>query len=329
MKRMRMVKSLGMVIILLSLAAFGVEQFGFAQGIYPEKPITIIMGWTAGGTGDLTARLLAECTSRVLGQPVVVENKPGAHGTIAARDILGAKPDGYTVGGGISSVFVIIPKIRKLPFDLLNDATQILGYYEYDFGVMVRADAPWKTWEEFRENARQHPGKVTYGTAGVGTMQHITFERMAKKDGIKYAHVPFKGGNEPVIAVLGGHVDAALQGSVDCTPNLKNGKLRMLIALNDKRWDTAPNAPTILEKGYGFSTFAIGCMYGQKGLPESIRSKLEDAMHKGMQDPRFIEGAKNMYMKVHFVPGKEYKEMLKARSSEYESIVKDLGLEEK
>lgn len=311
------------------LTAFLFPQLVFCQEKYPDRPITIIVGWTAGGMADIFARLLANATSKELGRPIVVENKPGAHGTIAAHSIVKAKPDGYTLGTGISSLFVVIPNIRDVSFDPVNDPTQILVFVDYYMGLVVRSDAPWKSWEEFRDYAKQNPGKVKYGTAGVGTMQHITFERVAQKEGIRWVHVPFKGGNEPVVALLGGHIDAAIQGPSDVVPHLTAGKLKMLLAVNDNRWDILPNVPHMMEKGYDFSTFSLLSIWGPKGLPESIRARLENAMQKALKDPSLVEASQKFQTKLRFMGGREYTKLLGEKFEGYRKIVKDLDLVEK
>jgi len=298
------------------------------QDNYPARPITIVVGWTAGGAADSITRLLARVASKELGQNILIDNKPGGASQLAATAVVNAKPDGYTLGLGSASFFLIAPNIRKLPYDPIQDSSQILGFYTTLFGLVVRADAPWKNWSEFKEFARQNSGKISYGTAGIGTMQHLVFERIAQKDGIKWTHVPFKGGNDTITSLLGGHIHAAIQGPTDVGPFIQAGKLRMLLALNDQRWEMAPDVPQILEAGYDFSTFNVGSIWGPRGLPETIRAKLEAAMFKAMKTPEFIEGAKRLQQPWFFVGGREYTRMLQDRFDGYRQAVKDLNLQE-
>jgi tripartite-type tricarboxylate transporter receptor subunit TctC len=311
--------------IVMSFVVLFCSASGFAQDKYPDRPITIILGWAAGGQADVFTRLLAAAASKELGQPIVIENKPGAHGIVAAHSIVKAKPDGYTLGGGVSSQFLIVPNMQKINFDPLQDPTQIMVFMHYDLGLVVQADSPWKTWEDFKAYAKANPGKIRYGTAGVGTMQHLTFEMVGQKEGIKWTHIPFPSGNGPVIALLGGHVEAAIQAPADITPHIKAGKLRLLLALNDSRWPIDPNVPTIKEKGY-YSTFSCFSIWGPKGLPEPIRAKLENAFHKAMKDPAFVSAAEKLQATILYIPGKEYTIMLKERFDMYKKIINDLGL---
>ena len=299
-----------------------------AQDNYPNRPITIVVGWTPGGAADSITRLLARVATKELGQNILVENKPGGASQLAFTSVVNSKPDGYTLGLGSASFFLIAPNIRKLPYEPISDSSQILGFYTTHFGLVVKADAPWKNWNEFREYAKQNPNKISYGTAGIGTMQHLVFERMAQKDGIKWTHVPFKGGNDTITSLVGGHISAAIQGPSDVAPFMQAGKLRMLLALNDQRWEQAPDVPQILEAGYDFSTFNVGSIWGPKGLPEAIRAKLEAAMLKAMKSPEFVEGAKRLQQPWFYVGGREYTKMLQERFDGYRQVVKTLNLQE-
>lgn len=316
------------VFLLVCLHCLALSAVSYAQDNYPNKPITIVVGWTPGGAADLITRLLARVAAKELGQNIVVENKPGGASQLAFTAVVNSKPDGYTLGLGSASFFLIAPNIRKLPYDPINDSSQILGFYTTHFGLVVRADAPWKNFSEFRDLARQNPNKISYGTAGIGTMQHLVFERMAQKDGIKWTHVPFKGGNDTITSLLGGHISAAIQGPGDIAPFVQDGKLRMLLALNDQRWEQAPNVPQILEVGYDFSTFNVGSIWAPKGVPELIRAKLEAAMTRAMKTPEFIDGAKRLQQPWFFVGGREYSKMLQDRFEGYRQVVKTLNLQE-
>jgi tripartite-type tricarboxylate transporter receptor subunit TctC len=312
-------------LVFLTFMALTMPNLGYAE--YPEKPITIIHGWAPGGMADTFTRLLADAASKKLGQPIIVENKPGGHGIVAAHTIVRAKPDGYTLGGGVSSQFLIVPNLRKVDYDPLNDPTQIMVFFNYDLGLAVRSDSPWKTWEDLKNYAKQNPGKVRYGTPGVGDMQSLAFEMVGQKEGIKWVHVPFPGAKEPVIALLGGHIDGAIVGPPDLVPHIKTGELRFLLAFNKGRWPIAPNVPHIGELGYD-NTFSYFSIWGPKGLPEPIRSKLENVFREAMKDQRFIETANTFQVTIVYVPGKEYAEILKEKFPKYKKIIQDLGIGE-
>ena len=173
---------------------------------FPNRPVNLIVPWPAGGTTDVVMRALATATEKHLGQSLVIENRGGASGTLGpAHMAANAKPDGYTVAQIPITVFRL-PHMRKTTFDPAKDFTYIIGLTGYTFGVVVRKDAPWKTFQELLADAKANPTKINYGTPGAGTSLHITMEQIAKHQGLKWTHVPFKGNAEATTALLGGHI---------------------------------------------------------------------------------------------------------------------------
>jgi tripartite-type tricarboxylate transporter receptor subunit TctC len=174
-----------------------------AAADFPSKPVTLICPWPPGGSTDVMMRAIAEATGKHLGQPVVIDNKPGGSGTVGPATLAAAgRPDGYTITQIPITVFRL-PHMIKATWDPMKDFTYIIHLTGYTFGVVVKADSPWKTWGEFIAHAKANPGKVTYATPGAGTTLHITMEQIAAKEGIKWTHVPMKGGAETTPAVLG------------------------------------------------------------------------------------------------------------------------------
>jgi tripartite-type tricarboxylate transporter receptor subunit TctC len=250
---------------------------------FPAKPVTMIVPWPAGGTTDITMRALAEATGKYLGQPVIVENKPGAAGTLGAVAMLNAKPDGYTVTQIPISVFRL-PHIEKVPYDPLTDLTYLLGISGYTFGVVVRTEAPWKTWGEFVAFAKANPDKVSYGTPGANTSLHITMEEIAFKQGIKWLHVPHKGNAPSMVALLGGHIDSVAD-STGWAPHVTAGKVRLLVTWGENRTNRWPEVPTLKELGYGIVSNSPYGLAGPKGMDPRIVKALHDAFKKGAEDP--------------------------------------------
>ena len=299
-----------------------------AQAPYPTKPITIIIGWNAGAQADVLLRVLAQEMSKEVGQPIVVTNKPGAAGLLGLQAVKNAPPDGYTLGFSVSSNYLIAPFLNPEAAGMLENSTQIACFFDYQFALVVRSDAPWKTWAEFKDYAKRNPGKVNYATSGVGTTQHIIFERVAEKEGIQWTHIAYKGGNETIQGLVGGHIDAAIQGPGDVVALLRDGRLRMLMSLDDARWEVAPNAPTIVESGYDFSAYSKACLHGPKDMPEAIRAKLEAAAAKFIRDPAsaYSEKAKSMGVSVTYIDGKTYTKQIQNRAEGFRTIIGTLGL---
>jgi tripartite-type tricarboxylate transporter receptor subunit TctC len=257
-------------------AAVSAQQF-------PSKPVTLICPWPAGGSTDVTMRVLAETTAKYLGQPVIIENKPGASGTLGVGAMLNARPDGYTLTQVPISVFRL-PHMEKTPFDPIADLTYVLGVSGYTFGVVVRAEAPWKNWNEFVAFAKANPDKVSYGTPGANTSLHITMEEIAFKQGIKWTHVPHKGNAPSMAALLGGHIDSAAD-STGWGPHVNAGKMRLLVVWGEKRTKRWPDVPTLREVGIDIVSNSPYGLAGPKGMDPAVVKTLHDAFKKGMEDP--------------------------------------------
>ncbi len=296
-----------------------------AQDSFPSKPITLIIESGAGGMADVMTRAVAKIAEKELGQPIICENRPGGAMTIAKYNVLKAKPDGYTLGVATTATNINIPHMRDLPYNVFQDQRDLAVYFKYTHALAVKADAPWKTFEEVVEYARRNPGKFTYATAGVGVTQHITMERIAMKEGIKITMVPFKSGSEAVLAALGGHTLAVAQGPADIVPHVQSGKLRLLLALNDNRWAIAPNIPSVQEK-YGFFGINYQTIYGPKGIPEPVAQKLENAFKKAVSDASYIELAKSLQVDIYYMSGKDYDKFWKSKYDEMGGVIKALGL---
>ncbi len=300
---------------------------GSSQEPYPNRPISMVC-WSTAGMMDTVTRVICKVAEKELGQPIIVENKPGAGGAIGKNYVLKSKPDGYTLGVTTTGTYLVIPHMRKLPFDVLTDVTDIIAVCKYNFGLIVKIDAPWNSFEDVIAYAKKNPGKFTYACAGVGVTQHICMERIAMKEGIKWTQVPFKSGGESVMACLGGHTDAVAQGSIDVLPHIKAGKLKMLLALDDKRWPDVPNVPHILEKGYDFYALSYISFYGPAGISEPIRQKFEDVFRKAMKDPSFIDVMKQFQVEAAYLSGKDYSNFWRSRYEEMGKVIKALGLKE-
>ncbi|MGE0724919.1 MAG: tripartite tricarboxylate transporter substrate binding protein [Alphaproteobacteria bacterium] len=310
---------LGAVAAVVLLAAPAVAD------TFPSKPVTLIVPWPAGGSTDLTMRALADASTKHLGQPIVIENKAGASGTAGpAVMAASAKPDGYTVAQIPITVFRL-PHIVKTSFDPTKDFTYILNVTGYTFGVVVKADAPWKSFKEMMDYAKANPGKVTYGTPGAGTTLHITMEQIAQSQGIKLTHVPFKGGAETNAAVLGGHVNAVADstgwgGLVDA------GELRLLVTWGMNRTKRWPNVPTLKEQGFDIVSNSPFGIAGPKGMDPKVVKVLHDAFKKGMEEPSYIEAMRKFEMEAFYLSTPDYDKYARDYIELERKLVDMLGL---
>jgi tripartite-type tricarboxylate transporter receptor subunit TctC len=295
---------------------------------FPSKPVTLIVPWPPGGSTDVSFRVLAETTSKYLGQPVIVENKAGGSGTVGGATMAAtAKPDGYTVSQLPITIFRL-PYMMKVTWDPLKDFTYIIHLTGYTFGVVVKADAPWKTWNEFIAYAKANPNKVTYATPGAGTSLHITMETIAMRQGIKWIQVPMKGGGETTPAVLGGHVTATAD-STGWAPQVDAGQLRLLVTWGNQRTKKWPNVPTLKELGYGIVSNSPFGIAGPKGMDPKVVKILHDAFKKGMEDPAYLKILERLDMEPFYKNSEDYAEYVKEMCAEEKEIVEKLGLKKK
>jgi tripartite-type tricarboxylate transporter receptor subunit TctC len=270
-------------------------------------------------------RALAEATSKHLGQPVVIENKPGGSGTVGPAAMAAtAKPDGYTITQIPITVFRL-PFMIKATWDPLKDFTYIIHVSGYTFGVVVKADSPWKTWKEFLAHAKANPGKVRYASPGAGTTLHITMEQIAAKEGIKWVHVPMKGGAETTPAVLGGHVEATAD-STGWGSQVDAGNLRLLVTWGNQRTRRWPQVPTLREEGQGIVSNSPFGFAGPRGMDPKVVKVLHDAFRKGLEDPAFLKTLERFDMEPFYKPTEDYAAYVKEQIAEAKMQVDLLGL---
>jgi tripartite-type tricarboxylate transporter receptor subunit TctC len=289
------------LIIGVAAAAFAAAATGQQ---FPSRPVTLICPWPAGGSTDGSMRALAEATAKYLGQPIIIDNKPGASGSLGAVAMLNAKPDGYTLTQVAISV-LRLPHIQKTPYDPIADLTYIIGVSGYTFGVVVRSDAPWKTWAEFVAYAKANPDKVTYGTPGANTSLHITMEEIGLKQGVKWLHVPFKGAADNMTGLLGGHVASSAE-STGWAPYVDAGKLRLLVTWGEKRTKRWPNVPTLKEVGVDIVSNSPYGLAGPKGMDPKIVKILHDAFKKGMEDPLHLAALERYDQDLWYASTQDY-----------------------
>jgi tripartite-type tricarboxylate transporter receptor subunit TctC len=259
---------------------------------------------------------------------VVIDNKPGGSGTVGPATLAAAgRPDGYTITQIPITVFRL-PHMIKATWDPMKDFTYIIHLTGYTFGVVVKADSPWKTWGEFIAHAKANPGKVTYATPGAGTTLHITMEQIAAKEGIKWTHVPMKGGAETTPAVLGGHVMATAD-STGWGPQVDAGNLRLLVTWGNQRTKRWPSVPTLKELGFGIVSNSPFGLAGPKGMDPKVVKVLHDAFKKGLEEPALLKTLERLDMEPFYKDSDEYTAYAKELNEEARQQVERLGLKSK
>jgi len=282
------------------------------------------MSFPAGNTSDLAGRLICKEAEKFLGQPIGVVNKAGASGTLGAAALATAKPDGYTLGHLGSSALFLVPNFEPVPFNTVKDFTYIMQYAAFNMGVIVKGDSPFKTFKDLLAYARQNPKKITYGTNGVNTAQHLIMELISRKEKLEMIHIPFKGTFESQTALLGGHIVCAVG---DFSYSLiEGGEARLLLILRQERAAEYPQVPVLKDLGYDFWEPGFMNVTGPKGLPEGIAKKLEDAFTKAYKEPAFINGMKELHMPVFYRNTKEVNDYVTYNYDFWRKFIKEMGL---
>ncbi|MBP7063281.1 tripartite tricarboxylate transporter substrate binding protein [Ferrovibrio sp.] len=281
---------------------------GAARAEFPERPISLIIPWDAGGSTDQTARVLAKAAEKALGQPVVPVNKPGAATVLGMTELAAAKPDGYTIGVLSSSSYLIPLAGRQVQYDPEKSFSFISYYGDNLIGVAVPANAPWKTLKDLVEDGKKNPGKLKFGTGGVGTTQHLTIEGLMVDTGAKFIHIPQKGSAGSVPALLGQHVDFISETSV-WAPFVDQKELRALSVTTPARSPRFPDVPTMQEMGYK-SLRSVQAIIAPAGMPEPVRVKLEAAFRGALKDQAFIDTMNRLAMVIVDMPGAETKALV-------------------
>jgi len=273
---------------LRTLLALCIAAAGFAAPLaraadaYPSRPITLIVPWPAGGSTDTHLRKLGELASRHLGQPIVIENKPGASGMLGPSGMArSAAPDGYTLSQLTVAAFRQ-PYMQKVDWDPLRDFTYIIGVSGYTFGIVVKSDSPFKTFDDLIVYAKANPGKMSYSSTGTGTSPHLLVEDLAAKAGVQLLHVPYKGNADSTQALMGGHV-MAQSDATGWGKFVDQGAFRLLVTFGEQR--TRWGAPTAKELGYDVVSYSPYGIVGPKGMDPKVVKILHDAFKKAMDDP--------------------------------------------
>jgi len=272
-------------------ALAAVTLSGASAQDFPNRPLSWVVGFAPGGISDQGARTVAKTLSEKLGQTVIVENKPGAGGIVAAEYVANAKPDGYTLlyaSNGVMAANVSLYK--KLSYDPLKSFTLIHGFGSSPLVLVVPESSPFKTVKDLVDHARQNPGKLSYASVGNGTASHLVSELMAKHAGITMTHVPYRGSAPGMTDLLAGRVDLMFDYSIVVKPQIEGGKLRALAQTGATRMVSHPDVPTFGELGYKDVQFAAwATLIGPAGMPQPIVDKLATAFNAALKDPGIIK----------------------------------------
>lgn len=311
-------------IIQWGAASLAATSFMAQAQSFPSKPIKLVIAFPAGGPTDITMRSLADGAGKILGQPVIVENKPGAGGTLPAQQLQGSAADGYTIAQIPLGVFRL-PYTTKINWDPVKDITYVLNVTGYAFGLVVPAASPFKTWADFVAYAKANPGKLSYGSTGTMTSPHLTMELIAQQQGFELLHVPYKGSADLMQSILGGNIMAAAD-STGFAPQVEAGKLRVLNTWGAERLAKFPDVPTLKELGMDLvqnSPFGIGA---PKGTPDEVVRRLHDAFKQAMEQESYRTALARYDMVPIYMSSAEYKKFAQDTFAREKALVEKLGL---
>jgi tripartite-type tricarboxylate transporter receptor subunit TctC len=309
-----------------AILAIGATPAAMAQA-YPSKTIKILVGFAPGGAMDIVARTVGQKMSASLGQPVIVENKPGAGSNIAIRQLIDSPPDGYTVmlvANGLTANPLLY---TQQPFDPNTDVVPISLVARLPVVIAANAKSELATLQKVIEASKARPGSVNYGSPGSGSTPHLAAELFARGAGIELAHVPYKGGAPAIADVLGGQLPLVAVNAIEVLPHVKAGKLRVLAAMSAKRVSTMPDAPTIAESGFpGFEASVWHAFIAPKGTQPAVVAKLNAEIHKALADPEVKERLAALGAEVSPTTPQELAALVRTEHERYGKLIRDANI---
>ncbi|MDX9821521.1 MAG: tripartite tricarboxylate transporter substrate binding protein [Syntrophales bacterium] len=292
---------------------------------YPERPITLLVGFAPGGSMDLSARVLAGSVEKILKQPVVIESKTGGTGTVALSAMFSQEPDGYTLCATPSSVIIRVSQMQQVPFKPFKSFRPIFGFATPPLGIVVKSDSPWKSLKDLANSARANPGKIKYATTGVGSTTQAAVDSIALKEKLQMIHVPYKGSIEALTSLMGGHVEFASLTS-EFVASVKSGQTRVLATMNEKRSPKFPKTPTLREEGYDFVNDAVYAVVAPSNLPPEVAAKLEAAFAEATKNEEYLAALDKINMEPAYYSGKDFSDFLRSQWKEINRHLKAAGL---
>ncbi|AGW92849.1 tripartite tricarboxylate transporter substrate binding protein [Cupriavidus sp. DF5525] len=298
-----------------------------AADAWPQKPVTLIVPWAAGGSTDILARVLSEHLTRSLGQPVIVDNKPGASGNIGSAMVARAKPDGYTLLVGSMSTHAMNPALMpNMPFRGVEDFTP-LGLLAYVTNTMVvHPSVPAQNVKDLIAYAKANPGKLAYASAGPGSTNHLSAVLFEKMAGIQMLHVPYKGGAPAVVDTVAGQTQLLFSAGTQTLPHVKGGKLRLLAVTESKRSPLLPDVPTVAETVPGYELAVWYGAFGPKGMPADLTARLNREINAVMSLPEVKSRMNAIGVETATSTPQQFGTILHRDADRYGKLIRELGI---
>jgi tripartite-type tricarboxylate transporter receptor subunit TctC len=313
-----------------ALAALTLMPASQAQAAWPEHPIKIILPFGAGGVADTTARILAERLDKKFGQRVVIENMPGPGGINAARAVVTAPPDGYTMGFVTNGTAISVGAFKKLPFDPVKQFTMVAGLGEFNLLFAVDANSKYKTLGDFMQDAKANPGKLNIGTINPGSTQNLAAELFKRTTGLKLTIVPFRRSPDVVTGLLRNDVQMLIDFPPAINGQVAAGKLRVLASSGPKREESMPKVPTVDEAGVkGYLVTSWNGVFAPKGTPKEVVETMSKAMKEVLSDPDIKEKYAKLGVTANWTTSEELMDRLKSDIKKWDAVITKAGIPKK
>jgi len=297
-----------------------------AAAEYPDRPVTLLVGYPAGGMVDIVSRPLVEIMKKKFPKGIAIVNRPGAGGSISVAELVQAKPDGYTLIHAPLSTLVIHPQLNDLPYKTPDDYETIINIVSFYPLLVVRGDAPWKTIQEFVSAVHANPAKFKVGYPGEGTSSHLNLEELKRHAKLNVTHVPFSGWGESSPALLGGHIDALVAQPGEVKPHVDAKRMRVLTVFQTKRHQFYPDAPTAKELGWEANNGVLFIFIAPKGTPGPIQKYIHDAVKAAIEEPAFVNLIKARGIDIDYRVGDQLRADLWREYKAHTEVLTRLGM---
>jgi tripartite-type tricarboxylate transporter receptor subunit TctC len=312
--------SLAALPLILALAAAPA-----AADTYPDKPVSVIVPWAAGGAADLNVRSFVDAMSRVLGQPMPVLNRVGASGTIGTVELARARPDGYTIGNVSVGPLTTQPALRRQAYKV-EDLDPICLHYSNPQFLVVARNAPYSTLAELQSWLKANPARAKYASPGIGSIPHVAGLALARSLDAPFEHIPFKGDAEMMVSTLGGDLVGWITQATFFQAN--RDKLKAIGVMSERRMDEFPDVPTLREQGHALVFDVWGGLAAPRGLPAAVRARLESACQQAAQSPEYQAVRTRLGMTAAYLPGAAFADFIRAESAKNAALLRQAGLAE-